>query len=281
MVGPGKVGASLASWAVAGGAEAIALGVRREDEAARLLAGRLDCVTVPLPRLGSADQDLLLVTVPDPALDEVARTLRRRKQAAVVLHTSGSRDASALAPLAARGSAVGSFHPLKAFPHPLLDPGHGAGVLFGIDGDRAARDLAARLAQAWGASVATIPPAARLPYHFAATLAAGGVVTLLAAVSELMEASGVPRAVLDGYFELARGALTEAQAAEDPAAALTGPVARGDRATVEAELAAVEAVAPELLPAVLAMARESLRQRQRLGELPEAAVALAEALVRS
>lgn len=288
LVGPGKVGASLASWAVARGAEALAFGVHRESDAARALAGRLDCVTVPISRLKTEGQDLLLVAVPDPALDQVAQILGRRKQAAVALHTSGSRDASALAPLQRQnagsaeswttGTEVGSLHPLKAFPRPLLDPETATGVLFGIDGDGPAREMARRLAHAWRAQVVEVPPKARLLYHFAATLAAGGVVTLMAAAAELADRAGLPREVLAGYFELARGALEQAAAAEDPAAAVTGPVARGDRQTVLAELESVADTAPEMLPTFIALAQESLRQRRRDGSLSAEAERLAQAL---
>jgi len=289
LVGPGKVGASLASWAVARGAEALAFGVHRESDTARALAGRLDCVTVPISRLKTEGQDLLLVAVPDPALDQVAQLLGRRKQAAVALHTSGSRDASALAPLQRQnpgsgseswttGTAVGSLHPLKAFPRPLLDPEAAFGVRFGIDGDEPGREMARRLARAWRAEVVEVPPQARLLYHFAATLAAGGVVTLMAAAAELADRAGLPQEVLTGYFELARGALEQAEAAEDPAAAVTGPVARGDRQTVLAELESVAETAPEMLPTFVALAHESLRQRRRSGPLSAEAERLAEAL---
>lgn len=271
VVGAGKVGTSLAVWCAAAGAEPIAIGVRRDSDAARDLAGRLDCVTLPLERLSSAGQDLLVVAVPDPALDAVGRTLGARRQAAVALHTSGSRDASALAALTTRGSAVGSFHPLKAFPRPLYAESEARGILFGIDGDGAAQTLARRLSDAWGASTVEVPPHARLAYHFAATLAAGGVVTLIALAAELAERAGLPGSVLDGYLELARGALRQVEAAPAPGAALTGPVVRGDRDTVLSEIEAVERVAPEVVPLVVQLARQSLRQRERWGHRSERA----------
>ena len=92
------------------------------------------------PRLALADldtagQDLLLIAVGDGAVAEVAARLACRPQARVVLHTSGSLDASALAPLRAAGSAIGSLHPLKAFPQPLPDPAEARGVFFAVDGD--------------------------------------------------------------------------------------------------------------------------------------------------
>jgi predicted short-subunit dehydrogenase-like oxidoreductase (DUF2520 family) len=253
LAGPGKVGSSLASWATAAGAELVAVAGR--DALGELATGGLE---------------LLLLALPEAALAAAAAELARRPQAAVALHTSGSLDASVLAPLRAAGSAVGSLHPLKAFPEPLLDPAEARGVFFAVDGDPAARELAARLAAAWEGVPGEVPPAARPLYHFAATLAAGGVVTLLSAAGELGERLGLPPAVTRGYLELARGAVAAAgrslEAGHPLAAAITGPVARGDVATLCRQLAALQASAADKLPLARALAAETAHQRQELGE---------------
>lgn len=250
VAGPGRVGSSLAAWMEAYGARKVSA-VGREG----------------LAELSTAGQALLLLAVPDPALAAVAAELAHRPQAAVVLHTSGSLDATALAPLRAAGSAVGTLHPLKAFPTPLPDPEQARGVFFAVDGDPSARDLAFRLTASWDASAAEVPPEARALYHFAATLAAGGVVTLLAAAEELAERLGLPEAVTRGYLELCRGAVAaaiDAHAAGKPLGnALTGPVARGDQATVERHLEVLREMAPEKVSLTLALAEETVRQRDR------------------
>ncbi len=253
LAGPGKVGLSLARWATTAGAELVAVAGR----------GALD-------GLDTGGQDLLLLALPDAALPAAAAALARRPQAAVALHTSGSLDAAAIAALRQEGSAVGSLHPLKAFPEPLPEPAEARGVFFAVDGDPAARELAARLAVAWGGVPGEVPPAARSLYHFAATLAAGGVVTLLAAAGEIGARLGLPEAVARGYLELARGAVAAAARALDAgrplAAAITGPVARGDAATLGRQLAALRASAPDKLPLARALARETAHQREGLGE---------------
>jgi predicted short-subunit dehydrogenase-like oxidoreductase (DUF2520 family) len=260
LVGPGRVGTSLARWAVAAGAELVTT------------AGRAE-----LADLATAGQDLLLIAAPDAALAEVAERLAGHAQAAVALHTSGSRDAEVLAPLRAAGSWPGALHPLKAFPRPLPALEQARGVFFALDGDAAALRLARRLVAAWGGVAGEVPPAARPLYHFAATLAAGGVATLLAAAAELAARAGLPAAVARGYLELARGTVAAAIAAtpasperaetagapgaeSGAAAVLTGPVARGDLATFERHVEALRAAAPELLPLALELARETLRQ---------------------
>jgi len=250
LAGPGRVGTSLAAWLEAAGARRVAV------------AGRRD-----LADLSSSGQDLLLVSVPDPGLLEVAEVLARRPQAAVALHTSGCLDASALAPLRAAGSAVGSLHPLKAFPRPLPDPAQARGVFFAVDGDPPAAALAHRLAAAWGGVSGEISAEARPLYHFAATLAAGGVVTLLALAEDLARRLGLPEAAVRGYLELCRGAVAQAIETGAPAEVLTGPAARGDREVVARHLETLRRLAPDKLPLVLHLARETLRQKERIGEL--------------
>lgn len=254
LAGPGRVGSSLAAWLTASGAERVAVAGRRESPG-----------HIPLYTLQSAGQDLLLVAVADGALEEVAAELARRPQARVVLHTSGSRDASVLAALREEGSAVGSLHPLKAFPRPLPDPAEARGVFFAVDGDAPARDLAVRLAETWGGVAAEVPPESRALYHFAATLAAGGVTTLLAAASEIAGRLGLPEEVTRGYLELCRGALNAAAQTLDAgrplAEAITGPAARGDEETLGRHLEALRKLDPERLVLAEALARETRRVR--------------------
>jgi predicted short-subunit dehydrogenase-like oxidoreductase (DUF2520 family) len=253
LVGPGRVGTSLAAWLEASGARGTEKAPRRD-----------------LPGLSTEGQDLLLIAVPDPALEEVAAVLARRPQAAVALHTSGSLDASALFPLRERGSAVGSLHPLKAFPRPLEDPGQAKGVFFAIDGDPLAQALAQRLVVAWGGTSAEVASETRALYHFAATLAAGGVVTLLALVEELADRVSLPEAAVRGYLELCRGAVAQVLDSGSAVTSLTGPTARGDRETVVRQLNALGLLAPEKLPLVRQLARETLRQKKRKEPLTRA-----------
>ncbi len=245
VVGPGRVGKSLAGWAVAAGAQMMAAAGREG------VAG-----------FGSAGQDLLLIAVPDGALAEVAERLATHPQAAVALHTSGSRDAAVLAPLREAGTAVGTLHPLKAFPRVLSAPEEASGVFFALDGEAAALALGRRLVAAWGGVAGEVPPAARPIYHFAGTLAAGGVATLLATAADLAARAGLPPEVARGYLELARGTVAAAVATPAPGAlaAITGPVARGDLATVQSHFEALKTAAPERLDLARELARETLRQ---------------------
>lgn len=260
LVGPGRVGGSLARWAVAAGAEAIAVAGPPASGAARELAGVLDGAVVPLERLSSAAQDLLLLTVPDEALEPLAASLAERPQAAVVLHTSGSRAAAVLAPLRRGGSEVGAFHPLKLFTAATSDPAEAAGLLFGVEGDPGALALADRLAEAWHARTVPVAPEAWPVHGLITTLVTDGIAALVASGAEMALSAGLPPEILAGYSELARGALRRAASAPDLRAPVEGPAARGDRSALRHALETVAELAPESLPLALAVAGESLRR---------------------
>lgn len=245
LVGPGRVGSSLAGWAVARGAEAVAV-AGRSAESTATAASSLGAAAVPFASLTSGDVDLLLLAVADDAYADVARALAERPQAPVVLHVSGSLSLAALAPLASRGSGIGVLHPLKAFARPLPDAAAARGVFFALGGDPAAVALARRLVDAWEGDAAVLAEEQRLLYHFAASLVAGGVSTLLAAADSLARRLELPPAVWRGYLELARGTLEQTAAAEAPGRAITGPAARGDWELVRRQLAAVRDVDPGL-----------------------------------
>jgi predicted short-subunit dehydrogenase-like oxidoreductase (DUF2520 family) len=259
LVGPGRVGSSLARWALAEGAELVSVAGRHPGEpawaggpAGRALAG-----------LTTQGEDLLLIAVGDRELPAVAAELAGRAQAQAVLHTSGSLDASVLAALREPRTSVGSLHPLKAFPRPLPDPAEARGVFFAVDGGGVARAMACRLAAAWGGVAAEVPAGSRPLYHFAATLAAGGVTTLVAAAAEIAATLGLPAEVSRGYLELARGAIAAALQTLDEGLpltrAITGPAARGDRETLRRHLDALGRLAPEKLPLAMFLIGETLR----------------------
>jgi predicted short-subunit dehydrogenase-like oxidoreductase (DUF2520 family) len=269
LVGPGRVGTSLAFWLTAQGARCATVAAR-SVVGAQALATALGATAAAVDRLASAEVDLLLLAVPDPALAPLAARLALVPQAPVVLHTSGRHSVEVLGALVAPGRALGSFHPLKAFPRSLPDPAEAHGIFFATDGDAAAQRLARRLGEAFGGEVGEVPAASRLIYHLAATLAAGGVTTLVALAAELAERERLSPAVGRGYLALAQGALAAAAAAPTIPAAITGPVARGDWATFEAEVAALRASGSGVVDLVERLAAETARLagRQRTPGTP-------------
>ncbi len=276
VVGPGRVGASLALWAAACGARLAQVAGRDPAARARDLAARLGGAVVELDALETGAEDFLVIAVPDPALDGVTARLARRPQARVAWHTSGARDASALDALRDGGSAVGSLHPLRAFP--ALQDRPAPGTFYALDGDPAAIALARRVVAAWRGTCAEVPAESRRLYHLAAWLSAGGVVTLLAAAGSIARRLGLPDSAALGYRHLAQGAIEALGAEPDATGRITGPVARGENALVLRQVEELGRVAPETLPLVRELALETLRQIELARPLDERQDALREAL---
>jgi predicted short-subunit dehydrogenase-like oxidoreductase (DUF2520 family) len=271
LAGPGKVGLSLAHWLLSCGGELVGVAARHsgkaEEAATTLGAGR----PMRLADLGTSGQDLLVVAVSDAALTEVAQMLGERSQATVVLHPSGVLGVEALDPLRKGGSAIGGLHPLRAFPEASRQVDEAGEVVFGVGGDPAAVSLAQRLAGAWGAQTVELTDDSRAIYHLAASLAAGGVMTLLATADQLATSAGLSRSVVRGYLQLAHQALDQAERDLDPAAVITGPVARGDTSTLALHLAALAAESPQTTELLVALSRATLEQRERVGMAPKEA----------
>jgi len=282
LVGPGKVGTSLALWASAKGARCLSVAGRPGTHRAAELARQLGAEACDAVQLAAGDARLVLLAVPDPQIADVARRLAARRSAhGIALHVSGAHGAEILEPLSRSGWRTGSLHPLRAFPAIEPEVAHAAGTFFALDGDAEARALGRRLAEAFGGTSAVVEGAQRPLYHWAASLAAGGAVTLLATAMAVGRRLGLPDSALSGYGRLAEGAIATALASPDPALAITGPVARGDRETVERHLDALGAAAPDLLPLAVELARATLARRAER-ETPDAArKGLAERLSRA
>jgi predicted short-subunit dehydrogenase-like oxidoreductase (DUF2520 family) len=115
------------------------------------------------------------------------------------------------------------------------------GSAFAISGQGAARDWALRLVALLDGQALTIPDDRRALYHAAAVMAGNYVITMLDAAATLLAETGVDRATaLRALGPLARTSLANALN-DDPVEALTGPIERGDAATVEAHLSAMAA----------------------------------------
>jgi predicted short-subunit dehydrogenase-like oxidoreductase (DUF2520 family) len=218
--------------------------------------------------------ELIVLAVPDDAIAPLAASLRMYSGQAMV-HTSGALGAEVLAPAMAAGTQIGAFHPLVAFADTerAVAALHGATVA--IEGDDELAALLATMAEAIGAQPVRLAAGSKSAYHAAAVLAAGGFVALLDAIAELGRVAGLDEAgSLAIYGPLIEQTLGNARALGIQAA-LTGPITRGDRGTLEAHLSTLRAHAPGVLDLYRAAAEREIQLAEERGALsPEAAEVL-------
>jgi predicted short-subunit dehydrogenase-like oxidoreductase (DUF2520 family) len=257
VLGAGRAGKGLARALLASGSVVTGLHGRRAEGARE----GLPAVTAGALPESLAAASVALVAVQDAALEDALNELlasRWLAPTAVVLHASGSAEAAGgAAALRRAGHAFGTFHPLV----PLSDAARAPAMLrdawIGVDGDAAARDAAVRLAGALGARTLVIPPGAKPRYHAAAVFASNFPVVLAAIAARLMSDAGVDAEPARGAVERLLALAAANVAGHDPAAALTGPVVRGDAVTVRRHLDAL-AGDQEALDAYLALSRAAL-----------------------
>jgi predicted short-subunit dehydrogenase-like oxidoreductase (DUF2520 family) len=218
--------------------------------------------------------ELVVLTVPDDAIPRVAGSVHMYGGQAMI-HTSGLLGAEALAPAMAAGTQVGSFHPLVAFADVERAVAALHGATIAIEGDDQLLDLLARMAEVLGATPVRLAPGAKPAYHAAAVLAAGGFDALLDAIAELGRVAGLDESgTLAIYGPLIEQTLGNARTL-GIAAALTGPMTRGDTGTVAAHLAALRRHAPSVADVYGALAVREIALAEARGALtPEAAADL-------
>jgi predicted short-subunit dehydrogenase-like oxidoreductase (DUF2520 family) len=239
---PGEIGASRIGIVGAGRlGTALAAALREAGVAVEGPAGRGE-----VPRGCEA----IVVCVPDSEIPAAAATLAGA--APLVGHTSGATRLGALEP--AGGAAFG-LHPLQTFPEraPSAAPrpsalGAFAGAGCAVAGSTPeALAFAAGLARTLGMRPFEIDDEGRAAYHAAASVASNFTVTLLAAAERVAAGAGLAPEEARALLAPLVSRTVESVAELGPERALTGPVARGDEATVEAQRRAVEGSAPELL----------------------------------
>jgi predicted short-subunit dehydrogenase-like oxidoreductase (DUF2520 family) len=206
---------------------------------ARALAAAGVQVTGPSGRDAPVEAaDVVLLCVPDADIARVAAALRR--EGGWVGHMSGATGLT-------DADVDFGLHPLQTF---VGDEGPEvfSGIGCAVDGRTpAALEVAEELAIRLGAHPFRIDDDRRAGYHAAASIASNFTVTLLAAAERMAGTAGLDPAEARAVLSPLVRATVENWAAHGPDTALTGPVARGDAATVARQREAIAAQAPELL----------------------------------
>jgi predicted short-subunit dehydrogenase-like oxidoreductase (DUF2520 family) len=238
IVGPGRAGTSLA------------LALTNAGWYVAPMLGRSDDLTTAAKGI-----DLLVIATPDAAVADVAEAIEPVRST-VVAHLSGSLSLGVLGD----HERQAALHPLVALPTPELGARRLIGAWFAVTGD----PLVRRVVEALYGRAFSVEDEDRAAYHAAASIAANHLVALMGQVQRVGATAGVP---FEAYLDLARAALDDV-AALGPVAALTGPISRGDDATVRRHLKALPADERKAYRAMADAARTLVDERRRLAQLP-------------
>ncbi len=262
IVGPGRLGCAMA-LALQRAGHRVAAQARAGSSLGRAKGRLLQCDSFA-PR----EADLVFLTVPDRAIAEVARSRASEfHRGQVVAHCSGALGLSVLSPASARGAHVGSLHPLCAIPNPTATL---AGAFASVDGDSRATRALSGLAREIGLTPFRLAPRRRALYHAATAMASNGLVALADEAAGMLAACGVPRTkALRALVPLMRSAVSGLEREGLPGA-LSGPIARGDAAVVEAHLTALATTRSLTAPLLYrALSATLVRLSSQLGQARE------------
>lgn len=262
IVGAGRVGGALARRLHQAGWPIVAIYSRSVASAAQL-AEAVGAQAVNSINEIAAQSQLILLSVPDSAIQPVCEQVAvRNLSGRAVVHTSGATPIDVLTSAKASGAQIGGLHPI--LPVARGDRPLPPGGMFGVEAEeRPLRDWLSDLVDASSGSALWLPSGIdRIRYHAASTLLSNYLVTLYAEALGLWRGIGIgDHAARAALLGLAQAALDNLEQ-NDPSAALTGPIIRGDLAVVEAHLHAL-ASDPELAAAYRALGRLTLRLAAR------------------
>ena len=187
---------------------------------------------------------LVCIATPDAAIAAACATIGPRLTAGVgVVHFSGATSVHALDSAPGPKACV---HPLQTV-WPERGPDQLEGAAAAVTGDW---ELGARVADALGLRPFPLEDHQKPVYHAASVFASNYLVTLTHVAVGLLERAGLERGpALEALAPLQHRSIEVA--CRPP----TGPIARGDAATVAAHL---EAIGPDLAPLYQALGRATL-----------------------
>ncbi|MCW7753129.1 DUF2520 domain-containing protein [Desulfobotulus sp. H1] len=247
IIGCGRAGHHLAFQLQNNGWPVCGLWDLREETA------REACDTMGIPMLSPetmADKaDILFLALPDDSIAHACSELACKgvfRPGQIIFHLSGSQSSDLLTPAAKQGAFIGSFHPLQSFAKTLNQTDNPfQSILITVEGMPEAVATGLTMAERLGARGITIAAETKVLYHAAAVVASNYLVTLMDTAFELLDASGIDSSRAMSFLSpLVNGTLSNLHRMS-PAAALTGPLVRGDTETLTRHLKAMKEKCPE------------------------------------
>jgi predicted short-subunit dehydrogenase-like oxidoreductase (DUF2520 family) len=178
--------------------------------------------------------DITMLTVPDDQIEIICQRLAACglfQTGSIVFHCSGAKSSSVLAAASQAGASVASLHPVRSFADVTEIAASFKDTIFSVEGEAAALQILLPALQAIEARVVQIDAASKLLYHAGSVFASNYLVSLIETALQAYQAAGIPPDIAKAMAEpLARQTLDNVFRL-GTAAALTGPIARGDLVT--------------------------------------------------
>ena len=204
------------------------------------------------------DTEIVWIAVPDDAISRVARALAQSQnwKGKIVFHSSGALTSDELVSLRDKGARVASVHPMMTFVRGAVP--EMAGVAFAVEGDAAAVRIARSIVEDLGADAFVIKKQNKVLYHVFGSFASPLVMALLTSLEQVARAAGIRQTDIKPMMVPLLLQTLRNYLKHDAASAFSGPLVRGDVATVRKHLAELKKL-PEAKAVYVALASAALK----------------------
>ncbi len=243
IIGLGNVGQTLAKMLVDLKLANIAGIYNRTEEKAlagiKFIGQGKYCKSISaLPRA-----DLTFITTADDFIEKASfeYSLNNNLQAgSIVVHCSGVLPASCMHVLQEKGFYICSIHPMHSFVDPHVSLQKYPGTYCAIEGDKVAIDVVSQLFAALGSKIIRVASDSKPLYHAAGVFASNYLLTLSEQALRCLHAAQIVEDdALGLVVSLMQSTINNLSVKKSPESALTGPVKRGDFATIDKHLDAL------------------------------------------
>lgn len=247
FIGAGPVGTTFGVRLSEKGYTVAAVSDIRPASAERFAERIPGCRAVTENQVVADAAEVVFITTADDFIARVCSGLKWRK-GQIAVHCSGASTVQSLEAARQQGALVGSIHPCQSFSGIDQAIANLPGSTFGIEAEEPVKAVLTGMARALTGDIVYLSSEDKVLYHAAAAIACNYFTTLVKLATDLWGNFG--RTSADGikaYLPLLRGTLANIEAVGFPKC-LTGPIARGDVATIRRHLAALAKAAPQMLP---------------------------------
>jgi predicted short-subunit dehydrogenase-like oxidoreductase (DUF2520 family) len=247
IIGPGRVGVSLALACVEAGHHVAAVGGRHAESCAvavELINERLTHGQTPVKAVDCATAskmaELVFLTVSDTAIEPLCRELVSKNALlpeSCLVHVSGCLSSQVLQPAQDKfQSRIASAHPLQTFAHP---PTSLKGVHWFVQGDYQAIPVLADFINSLCGQLNVISAEDKTLYHAASVMASNYMTALIDTAIDLMQEASIPYLSANEALQPLITTVLKNVFEQGAAKALSGPISRGDVETVSRHLEAI------------------------------------------
>ena len=218
------------------------------------------------------DFDVLFISTPDDTIGEIAERIATQIKNKVNFyagHFSGSVPSYVLQPLKNKGCRIGSLHPLQTFVSPEEAVNSFAGTYICVEGDNEAVNLFSRLATEIGGCPFSISTDKKPLYHAAAVIACNYLVALINDAQRLLQKIGISKKSAEKMLlPLIKATVKNIETVGIPEA-LTGPIARGDVATLLSHIENIKEKTPEFLALYVILGLKTIEVSRAKGDVTD------------